>query len=84
MEKQDRDAADCARTLTDALNRKAKGSGVEKWEKPRRKLKKELRRAQRAIRVEESEMTGFTSKSPYHESDSEEEDEGSDEQHLEE
>ena len=38
MEKQDRDAADCDRTLTDALNREAKGSGVEKWEKHRRKL----------------------------------------------
>ena len=36
MEKQDRDAADCARTLPDALNREAKGSGVEKREKPRR------------------------------------------------
>lgn len=54
--------------------------------KPQKKLEKELRRAQRAIRVEESEMTGFTSKSPYHEdeSDSEEEDEEEDEQHLEE
>ena len=29
MEKQDRDATDCDRTLTDALNREAKGSGVE-------------------------------------------------------
>ena len=42
--------------------------------KTQRKIKKGTAKAQRAIRVEESEMTGFTSKSPYHE----------DEQHLEE
>ena len=90
MQKHDRDAADRAKKLMDALNdEKRKAEGLEEeqkeWETAQKKLNKQLRQAQRAVDAKESEMTGYTSKSPYleDESDSEEVDED-DEQKLEE
>ena len=89
MQKQDRDAADRAKKLTDALKEEKRKAEVleeeqKDWETAQKKLNKELQRAKRAVQVKESDLTGYTSKSPYHEdeSDSEEVDD-EDVQHLE-
>ena len=82
MHKQDKDAADRAKNLMDALNEEKRKAEVlaeeqKEWETAQKKLNKQLRQAQRAVRIQEGEMTGYTSKSPYleDESDSEEVDE---------
>ena len=90
MQKQDRDAADRARKLMDALKEEKRKAEVleeeqKEWETAQKKLNKQLRQAQRAVQVKASEMTGYTTKSPYHEDESESEEvDEEDVQHLEE
>ena len=60
MQKQDRDAADRAGKLMDALKEEKRKAEVlegeqKEWVTAQKKLNQQLRQTQRAVRVEESE-----------------------------